>query len=384
MTKTLLTLALLVAVPAAAQVPFDDLPDQTTLDPTQQILVYDGTITDPLQRQRRMMLRRALDWVLANPTATATETLATIGIGGTVYNFADTDTHVEIRAGAGTSIRMNPAYVLFTGNRVLVSSAGTDGAVVNVIGPLIYSEGTLVIADPTVLDFTGAGVTTTADPVSGSVTIGIPGGGGGMADGVATAGAFNSTSENIDFTVATPGSNFSVDVSALVGGGGGSGDITGITTADTSGLAGGCTSGNCTLTFFPAALPRFGTSEVLARSDDFIFKNESEENSPYLLSFQDFLEEIIGDRMELNANFRSIDVRADYRGVATLTSSDYLTGDIVRESASSARFWLLAGTAGDFTAQEIITIGSGWVRITTGTVAAKAYRGDTAVDADAV
>ena len=57
MTKTLLTLALLVAVPAAAQVPFGDLPDQMTLDPTQQILVYDGTITDPLQRQRRMMLR---------------------------------------------------------------------------------------------------------------------------------------------------------------------------------------------------------------------------------------------------------------------------------------------------------------------------------------
>ena len=68
-------------------------------------------------------------------------------------------------------------------------------------------------------------------------------------------------------------------------------------------------------------------------------------------------------------------MRADYRGVATLTSSDYLTGDIVRESASSARFWLLAGTAGDFTAQEIITTGSGWVRITTGTQAAKAYRG---------
>ena len=96
---------------------------------------------------------------------------------------------------------------------------------------------------------------------------------------------------------------------------------------------------------------------MLARSDDFIFKNESEENSPYLLSFQDFLEEIIGDRMELNANFRSIDVRADYRGVATLTDSDYLTGDIVRQSAGSARFWLLAGAAGEFTAQEIITTG---------------------------
>ena len=191
MTKILLTLALLVAVPAAAQVPFGDLPDQATLDPTQQILVYDGTITDPLQRQRRMMLRRALDWVLANPTATATETLATIGIGGTVYNFADTDTHVEIRA--GSVIRTNPAFVNFTGNRVLVSTTGTDGALVNIIGPLIYSEGTLVFADPTVLDFTGAGVTTTADPVSGLVTIGIPGGGSGMADGVATAGAYDST-----------------------------------------------------------------------------------------------------------------------------------------------------------------------------------------------
>ena len=80
--------------------------------------------------------------------------------------------------------------------------------------------------------------------------------------------------------------------------------------------------------------------------------------------------------MLLNSNQRSIDVRADYRGVAPTTSTGYLTGDIVRESAPSARFWLLAGTAGDFTAQEIIASGSGWVRITTGTVAAKAYRGE--------
>ena len=88
MTKTLLTLVLLVALPAAAQVPFDQLPEQTTLDPTNQILVVDTTLADPLQQQRRMMLRRALDWVTANPAGTATDTLATLGIGGTVYNFA--------------------------------------------------------------------------------------------------------------------------------------------------------------------------------------------------------------------------------------------------------------------------------------------------------
>ena len=412
-------LALALADPAIAQDRgFPDFPDTPLADDALQLVVYDGTQTDLLDRERRQSVAVMLSGVRAEIAATLTAAEVFPGAGIDIYRtggavtvvatgptrfveltdtpgaitavqclqgnaagnqlvFAacgspDTDTHVEIRAGAGTSIRMNPAYVLFTGNRVLVSSAGTDGAVVNIIGPLIYDEGSLLVADPTVLDFTGAGVTTAVNTVSGLVTIDIPA--GGMADGVATAGAYDSTDEEIDFTVTTPGANFSVDVSALVGGGG-SGDITGITTEMNSGLAGGCTTGNCTLTFSPAGLPRYGTTEVLARSDDFIFKNESEFNSPHLLSYQDFLEEIIGNRMELNANFRSIDVRADYRGVATLTSSAYLTGDIVRESASSARFWLLAGTAGDFTAQEIIASGSGWVRITTGTQAAKAYRG---------
>ena len=41
-------------------------------------------------------------------------------------------------------------------------------------------------------------------------------GGGGTADGVATSGTYNAGTENIDITVASPGSNFSIDVSALL------------------------------------------------------------------------------------------------------------------------------------------------------------------------
>ena len=347
------------------------LPDQTTVDNTQQITVYDSTL--PLrERNKRItvgLLRSGLPATITAGQCVQGNSGGTALVFG-VCDVAGANTHVEIRAGAGTSIRMNPAFITFTGNRVLVSTANT-GVVVNIIGPPVYNAGTLAIGDPVILDFTGAGVTATADSISGFVTIDIPGGGGGgTADGVATAGTYNSSNKDIDFTVASPGTNFSVNVSALAG------DITGITTAMTSGIAGGCTTGTCTLKFQPAGLPRYGTAEVLARSDDFIFKNESENSEATLLSYQDFLEEIIGNRMELNANFRSIDVRADYRGVATLTDSDYLTGDIVRQSAGSARFWLLAGAAGTFTAQEIITSGSGWVRITTGTVPEKAYRGE--------
>ena len=90
MIRFMLALAISVglAVPSAAQVPFNQLPEQLTLDPTQQVLVVDTTLADPIQQQRRMMLQLALDWVMANPAAAATDTLATLEIGGTVYAVA--------------------------------------------------------------------------------------------------------------------------------------------------------------------------------------------------------------------------------------------------------------------------------------------------------
>ena len=45
------------------------------------LVVDDATIADPLQQQRRMMIQRALDWVIANPTGATTDTLTSIQIG---------------------------------------------------------------------------------------------------------------------------------------------------------------------------------------------------------------------------------------------------------------------------------------------------------------
>ena len=269
--RLLLTLAILVglAFPTSGQQePFDALPQQTTRVPTQELSIYDATQTDPQQRLRRMTVATLIGGLggsttflgLTDVSATAiVDGQCVAGVSGALGFQAcggtDTDTHVEIR-GSGMVVRTNPAFVDFLGNRVLSATTGSDGVALTISGPLIYSEGTLVFADPTVLDFTGAGVTTTVNTVSGLVSIAIPGGSGGMADGVATAGAFNSTSENIDFTVTTPGANFSVDVSALVGGGGGQ---TLTAALDDSGLEDFDSSA---ITFFPAGLPRYGTMEV--------------------------------------------------------------------------------------------------------------------------
>ena len=251
--------------PALAQdAAFITFPDTPAVNESLQTYVYDESEPNPLFRDRRQTISVMLSGVRSEiaTALTASEVVAGAGIDidrtGGVLTFAatgpttfigltdvaatsivdgeciagvsgslgfqacggtDTDTHVEFRDG-GQLIRTNPSFVNFTGSRALLSTTGTTGVIVNIIGPLIYDEGMLLVADPTVLDFTGAGVTTTVNTVSGLVTIDIPGGGGGMADGVATAGAYDSTDEEIDFTVTTPGANFSVDVSALVGGGG--------------------------------------------------------------------------------------------------------------------------------------------------------------------
>ena len=255
-------LALALAEPAVAQDRgFPDFPDTPLQDDALQLVVYDGTQTDLLQRERRQTVAVLLSGVRVEIAAalTAAEVFAGTGIsinrtGGTVTVAAtgpttfvgltdvsataivdgqcvagvagslgfqacggtDTDTHVEIQDG-GTSVLINPAFLNFLGNRVLPVTSGT-GVDLTIGGPEIYTAGTLLFDDPTVLNFTGAGVAVTRESVtSGQINIAIAGASAGVADGVATAGTYNSTTDAIDFTVATPGSDFSVDVSGVGG-----------------------------------------------------------------------------------------------------------------------------------------------------------------------
>ena len=133
MTRLLLTLTLIVvfAFPTSGQqIPFDQLPEQTTRVPTQELAVYDATESDPAQRLKRITVETLQSGLIPVP----------------------------------------PGIV--------------DGQFISFVGGQFVA---------------------------------VPAPSGGMADGVATAGVFDSLTNQIDFTVSSPGTDFSVDVSGLGG-----------------------------------------------------------------------------------------------------------------------------------------------------------------------
>ena len=317
MIKTLLlTLALLVAFPAAAQVPFDDLPEQTTLDPTNQILVVDTTLADPLQQQRRMMLRRALDWVTANPAGTATDTLATLGIGGTVYNFAggggtadgvltdgsvsgDTATFTRsIGADVDVSGFFSASNLIAGSGITLTPGAGNNRTIVANSQPFaLYEEGIELTSNLHGINFRGFEV----------VVLDTPQGIANIRFGSILQDEGTELSEDgshiVNYTGAGITSSFNNTTKALtvnVPGG------TTLTAAATSGLL---ISGNA-ISFSPSRLSRFGAAEPAARSDDLVLKNESDANSPGLISVHNFLEGIAGNNLSVDGNNRQLNAEA--------------------------------------------------------------------------
>ena len=316
MTKTLLTLVLLVALPAAAQVPFDQLPEQTTLDPTNQILVVDTTLADPLQQQRRMMLRRALDWVTANPAGTATDTLATLGIGGTVYNFAggggtadgvltggsvsgDTATFTRsIGADVDVSGFFSASNLIAGSGITLTPGAGNNRTIVANSQPFaLYEEGIELTSNLHGINFRGFEV----------VVLDTPQGIANIRFGSILQDEGTELSEDgshiVNYTGAGITSSFNNTTKALtvnVPGG------TTLTAAATSGLL---ISGNA-ISFSPSRLSRLGAAEPAARSDDLVLKNESDANSPGLISVHNFLEGIAGNNLSVDGNNRQLNAEA--------------------------------------------------------------------------
>ena len=89
--------------------------------------------------------------------------------------------------------------------------------------------------------------------------------GSGAADGVVTGGSYNSANSRIDFTVASPGTAFSVT---------GVGDITSIFTGGNSGLIGGATSGTASPMLNVFDLTTY-TETALAATDRIAVGNDS-------------------------------------------------------------------------------------------------------------
>ena len=140
----------------------EQLPEQTLIGNALELYIFDGAEPDLLERDRRM----------------------------TVGNFfANTLEAGDLFEGAGITFDR-------VGGRITINADGqpADGVVTDGM----FSGGTLRL-----MRSLGADV----------VVTGI--GGGGMADGVATAGVFDSLTNQIDFSVLSPGADFSVDVSGI-------------------------------------------------------------------------------------------------------------------------------------------------------------------------
>lgn len=333
--------AVLLTSQAQAQIP---LQDQTTIVDSQQITVYDSTLP-ARERNRRItvgLLRSGLP--------------ATIEPGQCVQgNSAGTALVFAVCAtGGGASV--------FTGLSDTPNSL-MDGAYLrSTATALVFQTAAQVRADIGANDASNLTAGTVADA---RIPVGI-------ARDSELITAWTGLSDSPSAITAGQCVQGNASGTALIFAACGTGGGTPLTAAANSGL----TITGSAIIFAPAGLPRVGTSEVIGRSDDLIIKNESEANDATLVSFQDFLEDIAGDRMNVNTNNRQLDVRADYRGIAQTGSTSYITGDIVRQSSGSVLFWLLAGADGDFTANEIIASGSGWVSLTSGTVPERAWRGE--------
>ena len=191
------------------------------------------------------------------------------------------------------------------------NSAGTALVFAACGAALTVTDGGSSVGNVRTITFTGASVA--AGSGANEVAVTIPVGRDGTDGATGPAGA--------------AGADGGTGPAGPAGQTGATGATTNLTAADTSGLL---ISGTA-ISFSPARLARIDNSanEVLARSDDLLFKNESDENFPTLVSTTDFLASISGDRLSVNSNERQLDARSDYRGVAPVAATAYRTGDII-------------------------------------------------------
>ena len=261
----LIALLFAVLLPSLAQAQGPPLPNQTTVDNTQQITVYDSTLAENARNRR-----------------------ITVGL-----------------------LRGNLPATITAGQCVRGNSAGTALVFAACGAALTVTDGGSSVGNVRTITFTGASVA--AGSGANEVAVTIPVGRDGTDGATGPAGA--------------AGADGGTGPAGPAGQTGATGATTNLTAADTSGLL---ISGTA-ISFSPARLARIDNSanEVLARSDDLLFKNESDENFPTLVSTTDFLASIAGDRLSVNSNERQLDARSDYRGVAPVAATAYRTGDII-------------------------------------------------------
>ena len=264
---------------------------------------------------------RALDWVMANPAGTATDTLATIRIGNVLYALSGGGTSDgvftggSVSGGTATFTRSVGADVDVTGFFApanLIAGAGitiTPGSgqnltlAANAQPFALYEEGIELTGNLLGINFRGHEVTVVnlaqnvANVRFGSILqdngtqLSEDGAGTVNYTGVGVNPSFNSTTGTL--TVNVPGG-------------------TTLTANATSGIL---ISGSA-ISFSPTRLPRLGASEPAARSDDLVLKNESDGNFPGLISIQNFLTGIAGDNLSVDADGRQLNAAAGGGGTA--------------------------------------------------------------------
>ena len=97
-------------------------------------------------------------------------------------------------------------------------------------------------------------------------------------------------------------------------GGGGTGDITAVTTAANSGLSGGAATGAVALELDPANLP---TATVITAADALVFADDSQSDAPHNITLGDFTAHLGGHGLEETTDGR---LEIDFEGMARTTS----------------------------------------------------------------
>ena len=158
----------------------------------------------------------------------------------------------------GIELTSNLQGINFRGFEVVVLD--TPQSIANIrFGSILQDEGTELSEDGAhIVNYTGAGVTSSFNNTTNALTVNVPG-----AAGALTADA---------------------DSGLFISGG--------------------------TIAFQPSRLIRIPGSETASRSDDLILKNESDGNHPGLMSVQNFLTSIAGDNLSVDGDGRQLNAAA--------------------------------------------------------------------------
>ena len=221
--------------------------------------------------------------------------------------------------GHNFTFREGTAYNVIVRRAADTNDGGNIAAVLTTDRDIAFEDGASLVqlADVQDLLHIGEVVEVVYEQVAGLAAAEV------AVDASAFAGNLSATDTDAQTALAT------IDALTL---GGGTGDITGITTSDTSGLSGGCTTGNCILNFSAARLP---DGAAFDHDDRVLVADPSGVAASVTLS--KFLGEIDGPGIRVEGNNLEV-YQQEFDKISPFESGDYLCGLNEDDSNNGACF----------------------------------------------